>query len=362
MRRILYLIGLILILIIFYFLFWPVPIDPAGWTPPEMPDTTGVYAENNLLTEIEIIASDYVGGESVAFDSSGRLYTGLADGRIIRMDANGDNIELFAEAIEPIGMSFADDGNLIVADATQGLLSINPQGEITILIPAGEDEAFFYLNDLDVASDGKIYFSQASTKFGKMEFVYETAEHGAYGSLWVYDPATGEAENLIDDMVFANGVSLSPDEDFVLVSENGTYRVLRYWLTGSQAGETDVFIENLPGFPDNITTNGTDIFWLALGGGPASRVTIDGLHPNPFILKLAFRVPQNLQPAPTLQGYIIGLDLEGNIIYNMQDLSGNVFAPTTSIIEHDGMLYLGSLSMGGIGRVAIPEERLSGGD
>lgn len=362
MRRILTLIGLLFILIILYFLFWPVPINPTGWTPPEMPEAIGVYAENNLLAETEIIASDYVGGESVAFDSNGQLYTGLADGRIIRMDANGDNVELFAQAIEPLGMSFTDEGNLIVADATQGLLSINLQGEITVLIPAGEDEAFFYLNDLDVASDGKIYFSQASTKFEKMEFVYETAEHGAYGSLWVFDPVTGETENLIDNMVFANGVSLSPDEDFVLVSENGTYRILRHWLTGAQAGETDIFIENIPGFPDNITTNGSDIFWLALGSGPASRTTIDNLHPNPFILKLAFRIPQSLQPAPTHQGYIIGLDLEGNIIYNLQDLSGAVFAPTTSVIEHDGMLYLGTLSMGGIGRVAIPEAPLSGGD
>lgn len=362
MRRILYLIGLLLILIVAYFLFWPVPIDPAGWTPPEMPEATGVYAENNLLTDTEIIASDYAGGESVAFDSSGRLYTGLSDGRIIRMDANGENIEVFARAIEPLGMDFASDGNLIVADATQGLLSINPQGEMTVLIPAGEDEAFFYLNDLDVASDGKIYFSQASTEFRKMDFVYEIAEHGSYGSLHVYDPATGETENLIDDIVFANGVALSPEEDFVLVSENGSYRILRYWLTGSQAGETDVFIENLPGFPDNITTNGDNIFWLALGGGPASRLTIDNLHPNPFLLKLAFRVPQSLQPAPTLQGYIIGLDLDGTIIFNMQDLSGDVFAPTTSAIEHDGMLYLGSLSMEGIGQIAIPEAPLSGDD
>lgn len=144
----------------------------------------------------------------------------------------------------------------------------------------------------------------------------------------------------------------------MLVSEIGCYKIHRFWLNGPKAGTHDIFIENLPGFPDNITSNGSDMFWLALGSGPASRATIDALHPSPFMKRLIFRIPKGLQPAPTLQGYILGLDLDGNVIYNLQDLSGNVFAPTTSAIEHEGKLYLGSLSMGGIGKIAVPAERL----
>ena len=359
MRRIVYGLLLVLALIVLYFLFWPVPIDPVGWVPPTMPVADGVYAENDWLAATEIVAPGHVGGESVAFDAAGRLYTGLADGRILRMDATGNEVEVFAEAVEPGGMDFTADGNLIVADATQGLLSIDVQGTTTVLVPAGDDEPWFYLNDLAIAADGKIYFSQSSTKFGKMDFVQETAEHGAYGSLWVYDPATDSTEKLVEGLYFANGVALSPDEDYVLVSENNAYRVSRYWLDGSNAGTVDRFVENLPGYPDNITFNGVDTFWLALGGGPESRATMDGLHPYPFVTKMILRIPESLRPAPVPQGYIVGLDLDGNVIYNLQDLSGAVFAPTTSVIEQDGMLYLGSLSMSGIGRIPVPAERLS---
>ena len=359
MRYVLYGVGTVFLLTILYFLFWPLPFDAAGWTPPEFPAAEGVYAENDLLTAVEIIAPDYVGPESIAFDNSGQLYTGLADGRITRMDGDGENVEFFAQAVQPLGMKFDPQGNLIVADATQGLLSIDPAGEITVLVPARDGGDFFYLNDLAVASDGKIYFSQASTKFGKYDFVYETVEHRPSGSLWVYDPETGSVELLIDGMYFANGVALSPDEDFVLVSENTTYRILRYWLTGPQAGESDVFIDNMPGFPDNITSNGRNMFWLAFGGGPASRKTTDGLLPYPFLTEVVMRVPQSLQPAPTLQGYILGLDLDGNVIYTLQDLAGDTYAPTTSVIEYERKLYIGSLSMAGVGRIDIPAEALS---
>jgi hypothetical protein len=40
--------------------------------------------------------------------------------------------------------------------------------------------------------------------------------------------------------------------------------VPQHWLTGSKQGQADIFIENLPGSPDNITFNGRDTYWLAL--------------------------------------------------------------------------------------------------
>ena len=68
------------------------------------------------------------------------------------------------------------------------------------------------------------------------------------------------------NLCFANGVALAPDESFALVNETWNYRVLRYWLTGDKKDTWDVFIDNLPGFPDNISSNGKGTFsvvqWL----------------------------------------------------------------------------------------------------
>lgn len=355
-------LAIVLILIlgagVLYLLLAPIPIDPAGWTPPEAPAAEGVYAPNDRLTAATIIAPDIHAPEAIAIGADGMLYAGIHDGRVVRVDVNGETVETIATGKEPLGLKFDNDGNLIVADASLGLLMIDPAGNMTTLIPAGEGEEFFYLNDLDIAADGTIYFSQASTKFVKTDYVLEVAEHRPYGSLWAYDPASGETTLLVDGLYFANSIALGPDDAYVMVAEVSLYRVMRYWLTGEQAGTFEPLIENLPGFPDNITFNGMDTVWIALASGPKSRETVDNLLPNPLLTGIAFRVPQSLRPAPTLQGYVLGVDLEGNVIYNLQDTSGEFYAPTTSAIEHEGMLYIGSVETDGIAKIPVPDERL----
>ena len=76
-----------------------------------------------------------------------------------------------------------------------------------------------------------------------------------YGRFIVYDPSTNEAEVLLKDLYFPNGVALSSSEEFVLINETWRYRILRYWLKGQHAGQKEVFIDNLPGFPDGVSSN-----------------------------------------------------------------------------------------------------------
>jgi sugar lactone lactonase YvrE len=65
------------------------------------------------------------GPESVAIDRDGRVYTGLQNGRVVRMLADGSGVEPFAQTFGwPLGMKFDAGGNLIVADAFRGLLSV----------------------------------------------------------------------------------------------------------------------------------------------------------------------------------------------------------------------------------------------
>ena len=73
-----------------------------------------------------------------------------------------------------------------------------------------------FADDVAVAADGKVYFSDASTKFGAKESggtceasLLDLMEHGGHGRLIVYDPATGVANTLMDGLNFANGVARS---------------------------------------------------------------------------------------------------------------------------------------------------------
>ena len=281
-KRILQVIVVLIGATVVYLLVAPVPITPAAWTPPVAPTLTGQYAQNDrLATTQRLQLGDGRHPEDVALDAQGRIYAGFEDGRIIQLQADGARPQLFANTQgRPLGLVFDQGGDLIVTDAIKGLLSIDTTGVVKVLANEAEGAAFGCLNDLDIAADGTIYFTEASSKFPMSKFTYDILEHQPNGRLLAYDPKTQKTRTVWRGIYFANGVAVSPDQSFVLVAETGLYRVVRVWLSGSKQGQHEVFIDNLPGFPDGISSNGKDKFWLAIVT-PRDSVLDNVLLPRP---------------------------------------------------------------------------------
>ena len=351
-RRLLAVFAAVVGLVLIYLLCWPVPAAPVAWTPPAPPVLAGPYEPNTRLAAVARLgAGAGYAPEEPAFDAAGRLYAGMGDGRIMRFNADGSQPELFINTGgRPLGLTFDKSGNLIVADAVKGLLSIDRNGAVTVLSTGADGRPFHCPNDLDIAADGTIYFTDASDKFPLTVYTYDIVEHQPHGRLLAYDPATKRTRLVLDHLHFANGVAVSPDQTFVLVCETGMYRVLRVWLTGAKRGQADTFIENLPGFPDNIASNGRDKFWLALVT-PRNRL-LDRLMPHPFLRRIVLRLPHVLQPAPERYSFVLGLGPDGQVVENLQDPAGH-FAEISSALEHDGQLYFGSIGEDAIGRLRL---------
>jgi len=334
---------------------WPADIDPVSWKPPQGPDFSGVYALNETLEKAEILAlPDGAGPEDVAVDAVGRIYGGLHDGRIIRLSADGKVQETFLEneGGRPLGLHFDALGNLIVADSYHGVMSVSPEGEAKVLTKTQGNRPFKFTDDLDVAADGKIYFSDASDTYSQPDYMLDLMEARGHGRLLMYDPATGQTEMLLDGLHFANGVALSMGEDFVLVNETGRYQVIRYWLKGDKAGTSDIFIDNLPGFPDGISGNGQGVFWLAL---PSPRnPVLDDAHPNPWLKGLLSKLPKFMQPAAIKRGLVIALDEQGNVLKTLHDTDGSSVYMVTSVEQVGDQIYLGSLVAPQIVRLPVP--------
>lgn len=342
-----------LALLLAYLLFWPIEADPLAWEPPA-PLAVSRAADSDLSAVQYLGVGAGVGPEDVAIDASGRLYAGMLDGRIMRFDHDGSGAELFADTGgRPLGLDFDGDGNLIVADAIKGLLRIDPAGAITVLATEHDGVPFRFTDDVDVAPSGMIYFTDASWKRGLHDYPIDFIEQRGYGRLLRYDPAAHRTELLMANLNFANGVAVSPDESFVLVVETARYCIHRFWLTGPRAGESEIFIDNLPGFPDGVSCNGVDRFWAAIVS-PRSPV-MDFAHPRPWLKRAMLRLPRSLLPAPKHDGHVIGLDLDGRIVTTLRDPTGQRFSLITSVEEHEGMLYLGSLTRDAFARLARPD-------
>ncbi len=346
------LLGLLLAALA-YLLLWPVAIDPVAWTPQPAPEGAP-YQHNEALRGIQRIGRELDGPEGIAFDAQGQLYAGLHDGRLLRFSPDLSTCALVDHTGgRPLGLVAAADGGLLIADARRGLLRLDAAGSLSLLSDEADGLRYGFTDDVDVASDGTIYFTDASSRFGYGQYMDELIEHGRRGRLLRFDPASGKATTLLQQRPFANGVTLGPGEDWLLFTETWEYRVTRYWLRGERAGQTEVFIDNLPGYPDNLSFNGRDRFWVALFA-PRDAL-LDQLMPHPAVRKVVARLPRFLLPKPKAVARVIGLDLDGKVVADLRYAGEGAYAPITSVEERDGWLYFGSLSATSLGRIKLDD-------
>lgn len=357
-NKILTTLAIILVTVMIYLLAWPVPIDPMAWEAPPNPGYTGVFASNSQLQGLEKLAlGDHHAPEEVVLDDGGRLYAATENGWIVRQGQDPNRWEDWVDTGgRPLGIVFDKQGNLIVADAFRGLLQITPQGDLLELATEADGIPIRYANNVDVADDGKIYFSDSSTKFGAemsggtfAASVLDLLEHGGHGRLLVYDPEINRTTTLLDNLNFPNGVAISADQRYLLVAETGAYRILRYELSGQQAGQIKPILEELPGFPDNLTRGQQGRYWVAFIA-PRNGL-LDNLAGKPWMRKVIQRLPAFLRPQAVSYGHIIGISAEGDVLVNLQDPKGT-YPLITSVTESNDYLYLGSLAESSVGRLA----------
>ena len=326
------------------------PVNAVSWTPPYNPGLTGIFATNQALSAITEVPVG-TAPEHVACDAQGRLYTSLDGGAVLRSDTQGQWLELGKTAGRPLGLRPDGQGGLWIADSMAGVLHMNSTGEITLLANDLDGVPLRFVDDLDVDSNGRIWFSDASQRFDYTQVALDFFEGSRTGRLLRYDPATQQTDVMMDGLFFANGVTLGPNEDYVLVNETGMGRVHRLWLKGKKAGQQDVFIDELPGTPDNIRFDGENTFWIAL---PSLRASLDSLAKLPRLRALLSYLPIPwLEAAAQPTSFVIGVNLEGEVIHNLQD-QDNAFHYITGVTPCGDTLYLGSLETEAIGILPKP--------
>lgn len=337
-----------------YLTLWPTGMDPVAWTPPPSPSLTeGTYAYNEKLKGIQKLAMGVGSGpEGVNVDAVGRVYAGYRDGRIISLAPDGGSyIEMADTGGRPLGITFGPNGGLVIADAKKGLLHLGRR--ITELVTEADGVPFGFTDDADnTRLDKNIYFTDASSKFGYGRHMTDLLEHGANGRLLEYNVVTKKTRVLLSGLHFANGVAVGPDDSFVLVNETGEYRILRYWLKGEKAGTHDVFIDNLPGFPDNLSYNDKGTFWVAIFS-PRDPMLDELLPGNLYLRTVLAKLPPFLQPKPKLHAFVLGIDVNGQVVANLQYAGADAYAPITSVREKGPWLYFGSLTYPAVGRMPL---------
>ncbi|MEX0307950.1 MAG: SMP-30/gluconolactonase/LRE family protein [Ruegeria sp.] len=352
-----YFLGLILIGLA-YLLFWPVPVDPVAYFPSEPQGFTGDFTENSALDNLELtsLPEGQIGPEDIAVLPDGAIYTTSLSGSLYRIDGE-EPVEIEQLGGRPLGLRAGPDGALYIADSFRGLMRWTGPGTLEALVSDIDGDPVIYANNLDVARDGTVYFSNSSDRFDpetmggtKPTSVLTIWEQSPTGYVARYSPENG-TEKIAEGFVYANGIALSPNEDFLLIAETGRARVHKLWLTGPKAGTQGVLLDNLPGYPDNIKAQGDGTYWMAFA---SPRVPAEKLMPYPFLRKVIWRLGPMVRPAPIHRGMMVQFDGDGNILRTLQDPDGRLGITTSGQIVGD-QFYVMTLDSPWFGRMPVSQ-------
>lgn len=341
-------------------------VSPTWADLPKAPPTDGPspYALNDRLRPVEAIGLDQIDGpEDVILDRDDNIYVGNRTGDIVRFLApDYARHEVFAHVGgRPLGMAFAPDGALLVCIGGMGLYRVGMDRTIEKLTDETnrswfsviDDSRLRLADDLDVAPDGRVFFSEATIRYDMHEWPVDCLESRGNGRIICHDPRTKSTRTVLKNLVFPNGICMTHDGQSFLFAETWACRVSRYWFDGPHKGRVEVVIPDLPGYPDNINRASDGTYWLALVGMRTPAFDLALRMPG-FRRRMAQRVAPDEWMFPNINtGCVLRFDESGTVLETLWDRRGDSHPMITSMREHKGHLYIGGISNNRVGKLKL---------
>lgn len=314
------------------------PIDPVRWQPPPIEAIPDVPPR-----PVTVVPVGGNGPEDVVVDADGRLWTGLIDGRIVRLSPDGGEQTVVADTGgRPLGLHVARDGRVLICDSYRGLLALDPaSGELTVLTDNVDGRPLKFCSNVTETADGAIYFTESTSRFHFEHFLAPVLEARGSGGLYRLMP-DGTVDTVVPNLYFANGVTVTADGSALVFAETLGRRLSKYWLSGPKAGTVTPLAVHLPGMPDNISTGADGRIWVALVT-PANPVA-EGLMPKaPWIRKVVWRLPARFQPKVEPEIWVVGFDPDSGAVVGGVRTKHADFGGVTGVVETDGKLWMATI-------------------
>ncbi|XP_054763494.2 adipocyte plasma membrane-associated protein-like [Lytechinus pictus] len=363
-KQMMYIDAVLFFLLVIYLTLKSTPVEPESYRLPPPRPWTGPLSENNKLQQGRRLMEKKVHGpESLALQN-GKLYTGTVDGKVVEINNEkdikvvarlggttcGDSFGEEERCGRPLAVRFIND-TLYVMDAFFGLYQLDitggksPKQLVSTKTSLG-GHTMKFANDFQQLENGTFLFSDTSHKWHMTEYGLLVLENKACGRLLWYDPDTKTSGVAKDGLYSPNGIQLSPQKDFLLIAESTRYRITKYYVKGPKKGKTEIFANNLPGMPDNISPSRNGGYWVgfALANSRMGPMKMDVVASRPWLRKIVAKLvdPTSLVPYMPQYGLIIELNQKGEIVQSLHDPTGKVVPSVSEVLDTGDALYLGS--------------------
>ncbi|OBH52792.1 strictosidine synthase [Mycobacterium mantenii] len=328
-------------------------IHPVRWQPPPVDPLPDMPAPG-----ITVVPLPGNGPEDVVVDAAGRLWTGLEDGRIVRIDPDGDNPTVIADTGgRPLGLHVARDGRILICDSHRGLLALDPaSGALDVLLESVGGRLLMFCSNVTETPDGTIYFTESTADYHFEDYTAPIVEARGTGGLFRLD-TDGTVSTLADGLYFANGLTPTADGSALVFAETQARRLSKYWLTGPRAGSVTPLAVHLPGMPDNLSTGADGRIWTALV--TEANPALESLFPRaPSIRQVVWRLPEKLQPRIKPEVWAVAFDPDSGAAVAGLRTTHPDFGAVTGLVEAAGKLWMGTINYPALAWVDLAATKL----
>jgi gluconolactonase len=264
------------------------PLPPDRW-----PDAPGRYPdpavrvldprfEDRRLDNaaVERIATGYRWVEGPVWFGDHRclLWSDIPSDRMLRWDEQTGEVSVFRSPSNHANGHTRDrQGRLVSCEhLTRRVTRTEHDGSITVLADAVDGKPLNAPNDVVVASDGSVWFTDPG--YGILsDYEGRRAPFELPTAVYRLDPGHGQPEPVIQDLERPNGLCFAPGESLLYVVDSGsTPRAIHvYEVAGGRVGPGRRFADMTPGSSDGIRSDTKGNLWAAAGGGGDGY---DGVH------------------------------------------------------------------------------------
>ena len=238
-------------------------------------------------TRLEKLYTGCRWAEGPAYFPAGRylVWSDIPNDRLMRYDECDGSVSVFRHpAHNENGHAVDQQGRLISCEHRGRCVSrTEHDGSRTVLASHHDGRKLNSPNDAVVKSDGTIWFTDPTYGIDS-EYEGDKSE-SEIGASHVYrlDPATGQLDIVISDLLKPNGLAFSPDERLLYVVDTGfthdinvTPKICVYPVTGDGArvGEGRLFSECDNGLYDGMRVDTAGHIWTSAGDG------VHCIHPD----------------------------------------------------------------------------------
>ena len=226
---------------------------------------------------VERVATGFRWAEGPAYFRAGRylIFSDIPNNRQMRLVEDDNHLSVFrTPSYNSNGNTVDREGRLLSCEHGGRRVSRTElDGTITVIADSYNGKRLNSPNDLVVASNGSIWFTDPSYGIGGNYEGLQAAQEQATHNVYRVDPQTGNVTLIVDDFTQPNGICFSPDEKKLYVIDSGIthggpshIRVFDVDIDAGRVSNSKVFAEGFaPGFTDGMRCDIEGNVWCSMG-------------------------------------------------------------------------------------------------